>query len=158
VKPIAADSLDRALALNNDHAAELSLQSRDGFRQLVEAAFCAVWTDREEALLLAFDERAAYGSPNFAWFKARWARFVYIDRVVVRPSCRGQGHARALYDHLFGLAAAAGRDFVGCEVNADPPNAASDRFHEKLGFAVLGSADLGAKRVRYLGRRLGLAA
>jgi hypothetical protein len=43
---------------------------------------------------------------------------------------------------------------IGCEVNSDPPNPASDAFHERLGFAEVGRAALpgGTKLVRYLSR------
>jgi hypothetical protein len=45
---------------------------------------------------------------------------------------------------------------VVCEVNADPPNPASDAFHTALGFAEVGSASIhaGSKTVRYLARRI----
>jgi hypothetical protein len=45
---------------------------------------------------------------------------------------------------------------VVCEVNADPPNPASDAFHAALGFAAVGSAANhgGGKTVRYFCREL----
>jgi predicted GNAT superfamily acetyltransferase len=62
--------------------------------------------------------------------------------------------ARTLYDELFRRAAAEGVPMIGCEVNSDPPNPASDAFHERLGFAEVGRAALpgGTKLVRYLSR------
>lgn len=107
-----------------------------------------------DALLLAFDQDAAYDNPNFAWFKARYGRFVYVDRIVVAPAARGRGLATALYLDLFRRAH--GHDRVVCEVNADPPNPASDAFHAALGFEAVGSALLpGAdKTVRYFSRSL----
>src|SRR5205807_10101923 len=50
------------------------------------------------AFLLAFREGAGYDSPNYRWFSARYASFVYIDRVVVAGVHRGKGFASALYD------------------------------------------------------------
>jgi predicted GNAT superfamily acetyltransferase len=46
----------------------------------------------------------------------------------------------------------AGHSMHCCEINVDPPNLASDRFHEAFGFAEVGSALLAerAKTVRYL--------
>jgi predicted GNAT superfamily acetyltransferase len=42
-----------------------------------------------------------------------------------------------------------------CEVNAEPPNPASDAFHAAMGFAEVGSATLGGgKQVRYFERLL----
>lgn len=110
--------------------------------------------DREDAFLLAYSEEAAIEGPNFAWFKARHRRFLYIDRVAVAACARGRGLARALYETLFDAAQAGGWPMVCAEVNADPPNPASDAFHEALGFAVVGRAYLADrnKTVRYYAR------
>jgi len=58
----------------------------------------------------------------------------YIDRVVLSESLRGQGAGTALYEHVFDLARQAGRDGVTCEVNLQPPNPGSLRFHHRMGF------------------------
>ncbi len=60
-----------------------------------------------------------------------------------------------LYETLFERARAAGQEQVVCEVNADPPNPASDAFHAALGFVEVGSAPLASgKTVRYFQRML----
>lgn len=144
------------LALNNRHAEELSYLDAERFGTLVEQAFLACRVGEADALLLAFDQQAAYDSPNFLWFRERYERFVYVDRIVVDPRQRGRGLARALYAQLFARGTQAGHERVVCEVNAEPPNPASDAFHEQLGFAVVGEAVLagGRKRVRYFARAL----
>ena len=119
------------LALNNDHAAELSLLTPERFTDLIAQAFLAARIGEADALLLAFDQSADYDSPNFLWFRERFVRFVYVDRIVVSPRVRGRGIARTLYAALFEQALAAGHERVVCEVNADPPNPASDAFHER---------------------------
>ena len=45
---------------------------------------------------------------------------------------------------------------VTCEVNAEPPNPASDAFHAALGFAEVGDAVIhgGKKAVRYYVRQI----
>lgn len=142
------------LALNNTFARELSFLTTDKAAHLVATAFAAMRIGQADALLLAFDQDAAYDNPNFAWFKARYPRFVYIDRVVVAPDARGRGLARSLYQDLFRRAA--GHERVTCEVNTDPPNPASDAFHAALGFEAVGSAALpgAGKTVRYFSRPL----
>jgi predicted GNAT superfamily acetyltransferase len=68
---------------------------------------------------------------------------------------RGRGYARRLYDDLFDRAGEAGHAIVGCEVNSDPPNPASDAFHAALGFAEVGRAKIpNGKTVRYLLRAI----
>jgi uncharacterized protein len=149
--------LEALLALNNAHAAELSWLDGPRLRHLVGEAFLALRIAAGEALLIAFDEGADYDSPNFLWFRSRYPRFVYVDRVVVADAARGRGHARRLYETLFEQARQAGHDRVVCEVNREPPNPGSDAFHAALGFEEVGSAAIhgGAKTVRYLSRRLG---
>jgi predicted GNAT superfamily acetyltransferase len=122
---------------------------------LITQAFAA-WRIGDDAFLLAFDEVADYDSENFLWFRARYERFVYVDRVAVSPCARGRGYARLLYEALFARAAAAGHERIVCEVNAEPPNPASDAFHARLGFMEAGQARIanGAKTVRYFVRGL----
>jgi uncharacterized protein len=144
------------LALNNAHAKELSWLEPERLQYLTAQAFAARRIGALDAFLLAFDQDALYDSPNFLWFRTRFPRFVYVDRVVVAASARGRGLARALYRDLFERAAKAGHACVVCEVNSRPPNPESDAFHAALGFAEVGYASIhdGAKDVRYLSRTL----
>lgn len=145
------------LALNNAHAEELSWLEPARLQHLVAHAFLARRIGALDALLLAFDQDVPYDSPNFLWFRDRFPRFVYVDRIVVATHARGRGLARVLYRDLFEQAALAGHQRVVCEVNTRPPNPASDAFHAALGFAEIGSASIhgGAKEVRYLAHDLG---
>lgn len=145
------------LALNNAHAAELSLLDEEGLSELVAGSFHARRIGRNDAFLIALDERhPTYASPNYLWFRSRYPRFVYVDRVVVAGIARGLGHARRLYEDLFRKAREAGHDLIVCEVNSMPPNPSSDAFHARLGFEEVGAATIhgGAKTVRYLALRL----
>ena len=144
------------LALNNTHARELSWLEPDRFIHLLRGAFLARRIGHADALLLAFDQDADYDSPNFLWFRSRYSRFVYVDRVVVAGAARGRGHARRLYGDLFQHVSLAGHERVVCEINSDPPNPASDAFHAALGFVEVGSAAIhgGSKVVRYFSREL----
>lgn len=154
----AVQAVDEAavLILNNENAAELSWLEPEELSALVGTSFSASRIGDLEAFLLTFDQTAAYDSPNFLWFRERYPRFVYVDRIVVAASARGRGHARRLYEDLFARAAAAGHDIVTCEVNLDPPNPASDAFHAALGFREVGEAVIhgGKKAVRYYAKPL----
>lgn len=142
------------LALNNEHAAELSWLEPERLSYLLGQAFYARRIGALEAFIMTFDQGAGYDSPNFLWFRRRYPRFVYVDRVVVAKSARGRGHARRLYDALFEQVGFAGHGIVTCEVNAEPPNPASDAFHAALGFTEVGEAAIhgGSKTVRYFAR------
>ena len=157
ISRVEGPTLAAVLALNNEHAAELSWLEPERLSFLVDQAFYARRIGAVEAFLLAFDQTADYDSPNYLWFRARYPRFIYIDRVAVAASARGRGHARRLYADLFDLARRAGHGIAACEVNSDPPNPASDAFHAALGFSEVGQAAIhgGAKSVRYFVRSLG---
>ncbi len=149
------DETSPLLLLNNADAEALSRLSAEEMVQLVAQAFLALAAGEADALLIALDERARYASPNFLWFRDRFDRFVYVDRVVVAPHARGRGLASALYRALLVRAQEEGRDRIVAEVNVDPPNPASHAFHAAMGFFAVGSATLsGGKRVRYYARAL----
>ena len=156
VEPIGGRDLASLVALNNAHATELSWLDPECMATLVRRSFQARVVGGDAGFLLAFDQDADYGSPNFRWFKGRHERFVYVDRVVVDPAARGRGLARALYEDLFAATAAASHTLVTCEVNLVPASPASDAFHARLGFAEVGQTELAGsgKRVRYLARPL----
>jgi len=113
---------------------------------------------KEEKLvgfLLAFSQEASYHSPNFLWFRDRYPRFVYIDRIVVAPSSRREGIGCRLYADLEHAARAYAR-VLTCEVNLDPPNPGSFAFHERSGFCEVGRqhTDGGAKLVCLMSKDL----
>ncbi len=116
----------------------------------------AMYACGEEAFLIAYAQGADYDSPNFVWFRERFADFVYVDRVVVAKHARGRGLARTLYEALIEEARATPScKRIVCEVNFDPPNLASDAFHARMGFTEVGRARLAnGKGVRYLCRDL----
>jgi len=141
------------LALNQQHRIETSDLDAAKLRALIAQAFhVGLAEEGRAAFLIALDQDAMSASPNFQWFKSRYRRFVYVDRVIVSAERRGRGLARGLYEELFAAAAQAGHSLVGCEVNVEPPNPASDAFHEALRFDEVGRATLdgGEKSVRYL--------
>ncbi|HTV71496.1 MAG TPA: GNAT family N-acetyltransferase [Rhizobiaceae bacterium] len=156
IQPIAKADEAAVLALNNEHAEELSFLDPSRLSHLLAEAFYARRVGDLEAFIITFDQAAGYDSPNFIWFRERYPRFVYVDRICVSPLARGRGHARRIYEDLFAAAKAAGHTVVTCEVNAEPPNPASDAFHAALGFVEVGSAAIhgGKKSVRYFERRL----
>jgi predicted GNAT superfamily acetyltransferase len=151
IEAVPAELRPAVLALNNEHAAELSWLEPERLAELLGQAFYARRIGALEAFIMTFDQDARYDSPNFLWFRRRYPRFVYVDRVVVAAGARGRGHARPLYEDLFARASSAGHAIVTCEVNADPPNPASDAFHAALGFGEVGAAAIhdGQKTVRY---------
>lgn len=101
------------------------------------------------AFLLAFGPDVPYDSPNYRWFEANSAEFLYIDRVVVAGDHQRGGFGEKLYRDLEEYARTSGAGRLVCEVDIEPLNAASDAFHRRRGFVEVGTQWLpgGAKRV-----------
>jgi len=99
------------------------------------------------AFLLGFRKGADYDSPNFLWFDNRFDDFVYVDRVVVAPAFRGRKLADLLYDDFAHFARERGIVRVTCEVNVEPPNPVSLRFHERRGFREVGRQPYGPSKI-----------
>ncbi|WP_115572137.1 GNAT family N-acetyltransferase [Xanthomonas campestris] len=143
------------LALNNADASALSWLTPDALASLLQQAWHARVADPADALLIALDQHAIYTNANFAWMAARFARFVYVDRIVVAAHARRRGLATQLYDELIRDARAAGHARLVCEVNLLPANPPSLALHRQLGFQPIGEAALeSGKRVQYLEKAL----
>ena len=153
ITSLSAEANALLLALNNEHREETSFLSEDDWKHLIEEAYTATAVN-SDGFLITFDQEANYGSPNFLWFQQKYPNFVYVDRIIVSATARGQGIARILYERLFETAQEMGHTRIVCEVNIDPPNPGSDAFHTRLGFYEVGQAQLKdrGKTVRYLNK------
>ncbi len=143
---------DKVTALNNLHEIETSRLDLSGYGRLLSASsFSVAIGEGPDAFMIAFSEQSEHPNANLAWFRQRHDRFHYVDRVIVAAAARGKGLARKLYRALMDEARRDGRPLIGCEINLDPPNPASDALHESLGFVEIGQRDAGGgKRVRYM--------
>ena len=93
--------------------------------------------------VLAIADDKPFENQNYRWFK-RWfteraGHFIYIDRVIVSPACRGQGVGREFYAAVFDAACQSGIAHVCAEMNLEPPNRGSLQFHRALGFIEIGT-------------------
>jgi uncharacterized protein len=143
--------LESILALNALHEVETSPLDHAALTKMLGDAFhSATESAGRDGFLIAFDQDADYDSINFLWFREKYDRFVYVDRIIIAEQARGRGLARAFYKGLFARAREAGHERIVCEVNLDPPNPGSLAFHKALGFVEVGQALLSqGKRVSY---------
>lgn len=91
------------------------------------------------AFILAMGSGASYDNENFSWFARRYARFIYVDRVVVSVTSRGMRLGSLLYEDLFLYARNNAIPLVTCEYNVIPPNEGSRLFHDRFGFKEQGT-------------------
>jgi uncharacterized protein len=135
------------LALSALHEAETSALTNDSLSAMLSKAFhYATARAGVDGYLISFDQDADYHGVNFLWFKSRYCRFVYIDRVVVAAEARGKGIARSFYQELIRLARAAGHQYIMCEINIIPSNDGSMAFHRAMGFTEVGRAQTGPQK------------
>ncbi len=80
----------------------------------------------------------SYPSKNYHWFLDRHDSFAYIDRIAIGEAARGQGWGPALYHDFQAWALANDRPRLAAEVNTEPPNPRSLRFHQIFGFTEVG--------------------
>lgn len=88
--------------------------------------------------VVLFDQNADYDSPNFLWFKERYERFSYVDRIVVAQEFRRQGLASKLYAACIAQCLRAEQHLLTLEINIKPPNPISAAFHKSYGFQEVG--------------------
>ena len=136
----------QVLELNQESVQFLSpLDARRLALLHTQAAYHRVlqYQGRIAAFLLAFREGSAYDSTNYRWFAARYPRFLYIDRIVVSSSMQGRGAGSLFYEDLFAFARISGVSRVTCEIDLEPPNPTSQRFHARRGFNQVGTQTYG---------------
>ena len=140
VRDVVAADHAAILALNNTAVPHVNALSTGEFAWLTGHANFLRLAEDDDGLLgfvIVLPSGLDYWSDNYKWFVARFGRFLYLDRVVVAAHARRRGVGRRLYAALFASGAGAWPR-VALEVNLRPPNPASERFHERLGFTTLG--------------------
>lgn len=150
----------RVVELNEAVVEQTSAMDAARLRNLIEwSCFhrVALVEGRVAAFLLAMREHAPYPNDNHAWFVARFPRFVYVDRVVVGAEHSGLSMGSRLYRELIDHARGQEVGVVTCEYNIEPPNIASQGFHDKFGFREVGTQHVagGSKRVSLQALELG---
>jgi predicted GNAT superfamily acetyltransferase len=132
-------------ALNNSEVPHVSRITHSELLHLAQQAkylkIAETPTRKIVGFLLALDETAVYDSLNFLWFKKRYPKFIYIDRIVIAPSHQRRGLGKSFYEDLNTFASLQSRSLITCEVNLRPENPESLSFHKTLGFRQVGTQD-----------------
>ena len=88
--------------------------------------------------VICLSPKLDYGSLNYAWFNEKYDDFIYVDRIAVSTKHRGRGIGSSIYQELFKISKQK-RIPIAAEVNSDPPNPGSIKFHQRLNFLEVGS-------------------
>ena len=125
------------LALNAASMPAVGEMALQAYRDIAAQAYRVLIAEaggEPAGFLILIRPGSSYPSDNYGWFEEQFDRHLYIDRIAISESAKGQGVGRALYDEALKLAAELGEERLTAEVNEEPPNPQSMAFHEKLGF------------------------
>jgi hypothetical protein len=102
----------------------------------------AVINQEVVGFLLAMSDNTPYINDNYNWFSQQYKKFLYIDRIVIKPGYQGQSIGTTLYKDAISFAQYSGIPRITCEIYSTPPNERSLAFHARLGFREVGKRKL----------------
>jgi len=142
-RSIEPGDLGRVLAINAANVPEVGAVDAARLRYLVDESTFAIAVDLDDLLVgfcLVLAPGSDYTSVNYRWFMEHHPTSVYLDRVAIDEAVRGRGIGSDLYAEVDRRMRAETPDSteLTLEVNADPPNEPSLRFHRRLGFREVG--------------------
>lgn len=144
IRPYQDSDAEQVLALNEACTPEVGSMDAAKLAGFVAWApyFHVVDVDgRILGFLIGLTEEAPYDSPNFGWFTERHASFAYVDRVAIDEASRGAGWGPALYRAFEEWVREGNRKLLCAEVNTEPPNPRSLRFHDLFGFDMVAQVE-----------------
>ena len=136
--------LDAVYRINQANVPEVGEITRARLAELYEMAAISTGVFDESGAVLGFcivfATGADYDSANYAWFMDRYADFFYLDRVAFDASAQRRGLGTRLYDHVEDWIREQHPEVVRLtlEVNTNPPNEPSHRFHADRGYVEVG--------------------
>ena len=143
VRNIKSADLTRVLAINNANTPGVSELTLSELETDITNCLHALAIDNEHGEVCAFCITFAPDAPaagvNHGWFAERYASFVYLDRIAIDPTYQNLGLGVLLYQSVEQqMIDSAQHSLLCCEVNLEPPNPGSLRFHHRIGFTEVG--------------------
>ena len=135
--------LARVLEINNANTPGVSQLTMAELQTDFENSLHALAIDNEHgevcAFCITFDPDAPEAGSNHQWFAERYKSFVYLDRIAIDSSHQNRGLGALLYQSIEQhMLKSAEHSLLCCEVNLEPPNPGSLRFHKRIGFSECG--------------------
>ena len=143
VRNIVSTDVTRVLEINNANTPGVSELTLSELETDINNCLHALAIDNEHgevcAFCITFDPGAPDAGANHQWFAERYKSFVYLDRIAIDSNHQNRGLGALLYQsveqHMLNSAE---HTLLCCEVNLEPPNPGSLRFHQRIGFAEVG--------------------
>ena len=135
--------LARVLEINNANTPGVSELTFTELESDLNNSLHALAIENEQgdvcAFCITFDPTAPDAGDNHRWFAERYKSFVYLDRIAIDSNYQNRGLGAILYQSVeHHMLNSAEHSLLCCEVNLEPPNPGSLRFHKRIGFAEVG--------------------
>jgi len=160
IRTVEARDMDALYEINEAAVPGVGSLTRQAFTRLIfdcaDVVMVALQENHPVGFVLCMLEGQVYASPNYKWVSENYVTFAYVDRIAVAETARGSGAGTRLYEKIF-VHYRGRRPVLLAEVNLEPPNPRSLRFHEHMGFRNLGHERWekdGSKGVVFLERLL----
>ena len=143
VRNIEIADFARVLEINNANTPGVSELTMSELETDIENCLHALAIDNEHGEVCAFCITFAPDAPdagvNHQWFADRFESFVYLDRIAIDSKHQNRGLGALLYQTVEqNMLNSAEHSLLCCEVNLEPPNPGSLRFHQRIGFTEVG--------------------
>ena len=122
--------------------------------RLIEISNISLGVYEQEQLVgfvICLSPNVDYGSLNYAWFNEKFDNFLYVDRIAVSKDHRNNGIGSYIYQKLIEISQQKNVP-ITAEVNLEPPNPGSMRFHHRFNFVEVGTLHHNEKSVTMLMR------
>ena len=131
--------LPLVLEINNANTPGVSELTLSELETDIKNCLHALAIDNEHGEVCAFCITFAPDAPdagtNHQWFAERYKSFVYLDRIAIDSNHQNRGLGALLYQSVEQqMLNSAEHSLLCCEVNLEPPNPGSLRFHQRIGF------------------------
>lgn len=93
--------------------------------------------DKMVGFVICLSPNLDYGSLNYAWFNENYDEFLYVDRIAVATEHRNNGIGSFIYQKLIDISEQK-QIPITAEVNLEPPNPGSMKFHHRFDFSEVG--------------------
>ena len=140
IRTIQPSDFSKVLEINNSNVPAVGELTLEKLHYLVEHSLHALVVEYHTicGFCITFAPNAPYDSVNYQWFQDSYSDFVYLDRIAFNHEAQGKGFGKLLYSYIEQSMSTGVPSPLCCEVNTQPPNPGSLRFHQSIGFEEVG--------------------